>query len=182
MIGLIANIFLTLIRIMVLYVTDAPREAKAKLRICGLHFSEEMVLPSGPRRRLIDNAMPTLHLPNVNIAEDNASTNVTETGAIAALQASEDVGCNSMFEPDNCSEGQKVINVILNRPENVRQIRGKIRRYQKALYKKKSRIKKLKKQKAANTTWDNITAEMTGVQKTFFEMISQNFHHAPQVC
>lgn len=165
----------------VFYVTDAPWEAKAKLRICGLHFCEEMVVQSGQRRRLKDNAMPILHLLNADVA-DNASISFTGTGAIAALQSSQNVEANSLFEPGNCSEGQQ-FNIVLNRRESVRQLRNKIRRYQKALHKKRTTINKMKKRRAEGTTvWDNITAEMTGVQKTFMEMIVRNFHHAPQVC
>ncbi|XP_077256668.1 THAP domain-containing protein 2-like [Temnothorax americanus] len=46
-------------------VIDATKEAKDKLRICSLHFSESMIIPYGQKRRLKDTAMPTLYLYSV---------------------------------------------------------------------------------------------------------------------
>ncbi|EFN85232.1 hypothetical protein EAI_08263 [Harpegnathos saltator] len=48
----------------------APKEVLAKLRICTEHFSEEMVLPYGPIRRLNDNAVPSLKLNSCYVEQN----------------------------------------------------------------------------------------------------------------
>lgn len=68
-----------------MYVTDAPRELVNKLKICTLHFSEDMICTYSQRRVLKDSAIPVLYLPNDNeeprdpvINENIIETNVVD--------------------------------------------------------------------------------------------------------
>lgn len=145
-----------------------------------------MVMLCGQRRRLKDDAMPTLHVPNIAI--DNVNIGSADID-IAALQTSPNVACNSVLVPgiprEVSMESPQIIRISTNRTANVSQLRKKNRQYQKNLHKKRKTIIK-NRQKMKNimetNTWDTATAEMTGVKKTFIEIIIQNFHRAPQVC
>ncbi|XP_011859438.1 PREDICTED: uncharacterized protein LOC105556933 [Vollenhovia emeryi] len=165
---------------------DAPQETKAKLRICGLHFCDEMIVTYGQKRRLKTNAVPTLHLPCANIIADSDNTSFADVDTIAILPTSDDVGSTSNFEPQTSQqEVPQVINIKTVHTVDVCRLRKKVRRYQKTLYKKKRIIRKNQKKKRQAekiNTWETITAELPGIKKTFIEMIFQNFRHAPQVC
>ncbi|XP_071578828.1 uncharacterized protein [Temnothorax nylanderi] len=162
---------------------DAPQEVKAKLRICGLHFCEDMIVSYGQKRRLKDNAMPTLHLSHANIAVDSAVASTSSAAIDTALHTSHNVISESDFEPQTSREVQPVkINV---NTVHVRHLRQKVQRYRKMLYKRNLVIRKNREKKrhaGSINTWDSITTEISGIQKTFMEMIFQNFRHAPQVC
>jgi len=72
-------------------------------------------------------------------------------------------------------------NSIVSR--RITQLRAKVQRYRKLLYRRNKTICRYKKKDVRHCrTWENITANLSGVQKTFFEMMSRNFHHAPEVC
>lgn len=176
--------------------TDAPKEVLAKLRICTEHFSEDMVKPYGPSRRLKDNAMPTLHLFQVN--EGNSSNILDNLNIITpldisgSLETSESVQSNSDFLPqpsdiygEEHNYVQQVVNVEPVYMPNVHRLRDKLRRIQKQLYKKKRIIRKQRQQikkEAHKTKWENLTEDLSGMQKTFIEMITANFSSLPQVC
>ncbi|XP_025990326.2 uncharacterized protein LOC113003752 [Solenopsis invicta] len=173
---------------------NAPKDVTAKLRICALHFPEEMIKPYGQKRCLKDNAMPILFL-NSNIVADGANISFTDNGTIATLQPSDDVEGNSDFVPvastSTAEEVQltdkiKYMNITKDIvPRRITQLQAKVRRYRKLLSKRNKTISKYKEKEKdirRRRTWEDVNANLSGVQKTFFEMISRNFSHAPEVC
>jgi len=57
------------------FVTGAPRHKLNKLRVCGIHFPEDILIPFTPKRRLKENALPSLYLSlQLDIAQDSANT------------------------------------------------------------------------------------------------------------
>jgi len=68
-------------------------------------------------------------------------------------------------------------------PRRITQFKAKLQRYRKLLYRRNKTICRYKKKDLRYCrTWEDITANLSGVQKTFFEMMSRNFHHASEVC
>lgn len=149
----------------------------AKLRICFDHFSEESI-SYGVRRRLKDNAIPTLHLPHVELEVDNNMINNN------LAQISENVQSNSnvmlITKSQECSYIQEIeeerINIQTIYTPNVRRLREKLRRYQKLLNKKKRAMIKLKKKKHGNE-WKNHL-----ICRVFLNIIRRNYKSLPQVC
>lgn len=139
-----------------------------------------MIKPYGPKRCLVDNAMPTLHLPNVSVAADSISTSSAEIDTTAALESSENVRNDSNF----VSTEPRHINVTTVRTANVVKFNNKIRRYRVLLRNKKRVIQRMKQQVLPTTnenTWENITADLPSIQRIFLNMIRKNFKQAPQV-
>lgn len=155
----------------------------AKLRICFDHFSEESIISYGVRRRLKDNAIPTLHLPHVELEIDNNMINNN------LAQISENVQSNSnvmlITKSQECSYIQEIeeerINIQTIYTPNVRRLREKLRRYQKLLNKKKRAMIKLKKKKHENE-WEDIMEKSSHLQSTFLNIIRRNYKSLPQVC
>ncbi|XP_026829824.1 uncharacterized protein LOC113563032 [Ooceraea biroi] len=163
--------------------TDTSRETLAKLRICILHFSEDMIKPYGQKRYLRDHAIPMLHIPNT--AADGASTSSTEIGTVAVVESSENAGGNSNF-PTTCGTEHQI--TITTVPAvDVANLRRKIRRQKKLLYKRKNIInlhrqqKKKKKKTHRSDTWEEATTDLPQTQKLVLDMMYRNFHHASQV-
>lgn len=172
------------IKILYFVVTDITKEERAKLRICTLHFPDTMIMPYGQKRRLMHNAIPTLHLSKATIAEDCVSTASADIDTIAALESAENVEDNFNFAPAVC----KPVNVHTIVTADVMRLREKVKRYRKRLNKKRSaqQARKLRRQnhvcKKQQETWDNITANLPSIQRIFLDMIHSNFKRAPQVC
>lgn len=155
-----------------------------KLRICTEHFSEEMIITYTSRRCLKDCAIPTLHLPlelNSILAQDSASTTsgtIADT-EILNVQNNPDLEPVIVHQEDNLQQVKHVTSVRTNE----RYVQ-KLRRVQKLLYKKKIIIQeqrqKINKLRHGNT-WEKVTADLSGVQKIFFETMSKNLKSAPQV-
>lgn len=164
------------------YVTDAPNVEKAKLRICFLHFPDEMIKPYGQKRCLMDNAIPTLHLSNAIVADCTSSTGIN---TIAASESSEDIGDDSNFVPAEHVNVTTVPNIAISMA-NVRHFRNKIRLYRVLLHNQKHVIRRTRQHRVLHRkdeeTWDNITANFPSIQRTFLDMIHHNFQHAAQVC
>lgn len=176
-----------------------------KLRICTEHFPEEMITTYTSRRCLKDCAIPTLHLPlelNSILAQDSASIT---SGTIADVELDPILAQNSASIISGTIADTEILNVqnnpdlesvIVHQEDNLQQVKHvtsvrtneryiqKLRRVQKLLYKKKIIIQeqrqKINKLRRGNT-WEKVTADLSGVQKIFFETMSKNLKSAPQV-
>lgn len=123
----------------------------------------------------------TLHLLNTNIAEIDS---VTSVDIDTALHTSQNVTIKSNFVPKT---SRKLMTINTVGTVNIKHLSKKIQRYRKALYKRnlvirKNRMKKKREKSSAQSNiWNSLTVELSGIQRTIMEMISQNFRHAPQV-
>ncbi|RLU15753.1 hypothetical protein DMN91_011509 [Ooceraea biroi] len=141
-----------------------------------------MIKPYGQKRYLRDHAIPMLHIPNT--AADGASTSSTEIGTVAVVESSENAGGNSNF-PTTCGTEHQI--TITTVPAvDVANLRRKIRRQKKLLYKRKNIInlhrqqKKKKKKTHRSDTWEEATTDLPQTQKLVLDMMYRNFHHASQ--
>lgn len=174
-----------------------------KLRICTEHFPEEMIATYTSRRCLKDCAIPTLHLPqelDSILVQDSASIT---SGTIADIELNPILAQNSVGITPGTIADTDILNVqdnpesvIVHQEDNLQQVKHittvrtneryvqKLRRVQKLLYKKKIIIQeqrqKINKLRRGNT-WEKVTADLSGVQKIFFETLSKNLKSAPQV-
>lgn len=136
--------------------------------------------------------MPTLHLPSNVILVDGASTSSGDIGTITPLQIPEIVQNNSDFVPattEACTEERDCVQVL--NAETVytcdnRQLRNKLKRCQKLLYSRNRTIRSMQRRRITGrlrrgNKWENVTQELCGVQKTFFDMVARNFNRAPHV-
>jgi len=176
-----------------------------KLRICGIHFPEDMLIPYTPKRRLRENALPSLYLPlQVDIAQDSANTisnanidnseNVEWNPDLSILPVQED---NQLVQEETQhiqeknqstkeeNQPQPIIHTKSIYNSDIHHLRNKLRHVKKMLHKKKAVIKKqrgqLNKLRHENK-WEKITEDLPAVQRIFFEILSSNLHCAPQVC
>jgi len=89
-----------------LYVTDAPKEILEELRICTIHFPEDMIYKDTPRR-VLKNDVPTKYLVHAeainqsNIASTSKNNDFIscENATNSELIYEENVQCNSNFTP-----------------------------------------------------------------------------------
>ncbi|XP_025155833.1 uncharacterized protein LOC112588863 [Harpegnathos saltator] len=159
----------------------APKEITTltKLRICTKHFPENIVQPYGSRRRLTNNAVPTLHLLlNFEHVDINVNDNICEHVSVV-----ENVPNNSAFVPLPINIGEETARK--NEEEEIYVLRRNLRTQWKMLHNKNriiyhqhQRINKLRR----GNKWDDITKDMSNVQKTFFQMLTINLKCSPQVC
>ncbi|XP_011699456.1 PREDICTED: uncharacterized protein LOC105456831 [Wasmannia auropunctata] len=168
---------------------DASRQILNKLRICGLHFSEDMLIPYASQRCLKDCALPTLYLPlEIDVAQDTANTisNSTNIDNPEIIKRNPDFPMPTTppmpIQQDNVL---KIIHVKSVHTVDVHYLRSKLKHVKKILYKKKITIKnqreKINRLHRRNK-WEEITQELSITQKTFFDMLSTNLHCKPQVC
>ncbi|TGZ50608.1 hypothetical protein DBV15_11883 [Temnothorax longispinosus] len=163
------------------------QDLKAQVWLKAVGLNNMIDAPQeGQKRRLKDNAMPTLHFSHANIAVESAVDSTSSAAIDTALHTSHNVTSESDFEPQTSREREVQpvkINVNTIQTVNVRHLREKVQWYRKMLCKRNLVIRKNREKKRhaeSINTWDSITTEISGVQKTFMEMIFQNFPHAPQ--
>lgn len=78
-------------------VTDAPKERLDKLRICTLHFSDDLICDYTKRRILKEFAIPNVNLP-IEIHEEPCCNNNNPTEfAISNINAAIEIN----IEPNN---------------------------------------------------------------------------------
>lgn len=192
-------------------VTDAPKERLDKLRICTLHFSDDLICDYTKRRILKEIAVPNINIPNINILViNNPDNNVPEIHEQPCcsyeenpnVQIAKNVGCESNLIPifgevEEIQEEEKNYNTI----EETREIRGekrnysamsyqsimknKLRKMQKQLYKKRKYIhlqRKKMKELCNKNKWEDLMKDLTNTQRIFMEIILKNLHCAPEVC
>ncbi|XP_039305458.1 uncharacterized protein LOC120357831 [Solenopsis invicta] len=180
---------------------NASKKRLDKLRICTLHFSDDLICDYTKRRILKEFAIPNTNLSleineepcnNNNNLEEFAVSNTNATIEIDEpcnsnynVQITENVRCESNLMPiDEVAEEET------QRKEPTTQypkqlIKKNIRNMQKLLHKKKKYIhlqrKKIKQLRHKNK-WENLTADLSNTQRIFMEMIIKNLHCAPEVC
>ncbi|KAL0103745.1 hypothetical protein PUN28_017782 [Cardiocondyla obscurior] len=133
---------------------DLLSEKLAQLRICTEHFSEDMFLKDRARRCLKENAMPTLHIDLQN-----------------------DVQEDPMLVPTIPEE----INEVETSNIKLKVLKAEMRKCKKILHKKKLIIKKQRRKLRKKSTWNDVLKDVSGAQKTFFELISNHMKSAPRV-
>ncbi|KAL0120494.1 hypothetical protein PUN28_008318 [Cardiocondyla obscurior] len=145
----------------------------AQLRICTEHFSEDMFLKDRARRCLKENAIPTLHLDLQNDTNNIISTTAANIETCASKNVQED----SMLMPTIPEE----INVVETNNSKIKVLKAEISKCKKLLHKKKLIIKKQRCKLRKKSTWNDILKDVSGTQRTFFELVSNNMKSAPQV-
>lgn len=184
-------------------VTDAPKERLDKLRICTLHFSDDLICDYTKRRILKEFAIPNVNLPieiepccNNNptefaISHINATIeiNTEPNNSInenLTVQITENVRCESNLLPIH--EEVIVAEEIRRREPTTHPIqimKKNIRNMKKLLHKKKKYIhlqrKKIKELRHKNK-WEDLSDDLPKMQKIFMEMVFKNLHCAPEVC
>lgn len=193
------------------FVTDAPKQRLDKLRICTLHFSDDLICDYTKRRILKEIAVPNINIPNINIAVVNTpDINVPDIQQPCCsyeenpnVQIAKNVGCESNLIPifEEREEIQEE-EINCNTIEETREIRGekrnysaikssenimkkKLRRLQKQLYKKRKYIqlqRKKTKELCNENKWEDLMKDVTSTQRIFMEMILNNLHCKPEVC
>lgn len=169
-----------------LFVTGATKETLTKLRICTQHFSEDMIMSYASTRRLKDDALPTLHLPN-NVTDDNSvindydvsMENVEENSNVVQLRNEEEQQEQQQKEEEKQQEKQQRRNMkqeakIMHQRIKVKRLRNKL--YEQRIAHQKSTKKSLKK-----NAWEDLIHNSSGIKKNFLEMIAANFNSLPQV-
>lgn len=137
-----------------------------------------MILPYGPSRRLTHNAVPNLNLP-LNIVEQ---VEINDNCYDEHVNVVENVPDNSHFVPLPINMGEEDI-----QPErrDLRMVRRRLRTQRKMLHKKKRIIynqrQEINRLRRGNK-WEDLTKDMSTIQKTFIEMLTTNLKCAPQVC
>jgi len=144
------------------FVIGAPRQELNKLRICGIHFPEDMLIPYTPKRRLRENALPSLYLSlQLDIAQDSANTisnanidnseNVEWNPDLSILPVQED---NQLVQEETQhiqeknqstkeeNQPQPIIHTKSIYNSDIHHLRNKLRHVKKMLHKKKAVIKK----------------------------------------
>lgn len=186
-----------------LYVIGAPSKTLNKLRICTLHFTDDMICSYTQKRVLKDNAFPTINVPTYVsvIDQSKASTSTEPTHVVSA----ENISCESdllqcpreeeTVREEETTRAEEIIQEKENTEENVLQTRRatvrpatlskEIRNLKKLLHKKKKHIKmqgaRIRELRRDNK-WDEIIKDAGNIQKVFFDMIKNNLYCAPQVC
>ncbi|XP_077279142.1 uncharacterized protein LOC143906761 isoform X1 [Temnothorax americanus] len=182
---------------------DAPKQRLDKLRICTLHFSDDLICDYTKRRILKEIAVP-----NINIAAIDTDINVPEIHEQPCcnyeenpnVQIAKNVGCESNLIPilEETEEIQE--EEISNTIKETREIQGekrnysamksfenimkkKLRKTQKQLYKKRKYIqlqRKKMKELCNKNKWEDLMKDVTSTQKIFMEIILKNLHCKPE--
>ncbi|XP_071577584.1 uncharacterized protein [Temnothorax nylanderi] len=189
---------------------DAPKQRLDKLRICTLHFSDDLICDYTKRRILKEIAVPNINIPNINIAVINTpDINVPEIHKQPCcnyeenpnVQIAKNVGCESNLIPifEETEEIQEE-EINYNPIEETREIRGekrnysamksyknvmkkKLRKMQKQLYKKRKYIqlqRKKMKELCNKNKWEDLIKDLASTQRIFMEIILKNLHRAPE--
>ncbi|XP_077279144.1 uncharacterized protein LOC143906761 isoform X3 [Temnothorax americanus] len=183
---------------------DAPKQRLDKLRICTLHFSDDLICDYTKRRILKEIAVP-----NINIAAIDTDINVPEIHEQPCcnyeenpnVQIAKNVGCESNLIPilEETEEIQE--EEISNTIKETREIQGekrnysamksfenimkkKLRKTQKQLYKKRKYIqlqRKKMKELCNKNKWEDLMKDVTSTQKIFMEIILKNLHCKPEI-
>lgn len=127
-----------------------------KLRICTLHFSDDLICDYTKRRILKEIAVPNINIPNINISVINTpDINVPEIHEQPCcsykenpnVQIAKNVGCKSNLipifeEPEEIQE-----EISYNTIEETRETRGEKRNYSAMSYEniKKEKLTKMQK-------------------------------------
>lgn len=187
-------------------VTDAPKERLDKLRICTLHFSDDLICDYTKRRILKEFAIPNVNLPieiheepccndnnptefaisNINAAieintEPNNSTNKNLT-----VQITENVRCESNLLPiheevtvaEEIGRKEAITNPTQIMKKNIRNMKKLLHKKKKYIHLQRKKIKELRHK----NKWEDLTDDLPKMQKIFMEIVLKNLHCAPEVC
>lgn len=170
--------------VLYLFVTGASRQVLDNLKICSIHFPEDMLIPYASQRRLKECALPTLYLPlEIDIAQDNVNT-IFNNVNIDNLENEHNPDLSMPSIQEEISPENQVIHIKSVNTLRIHDIRNKLRRVKKMLSKKKKIIQKQREKinrLHRRNKWEEITKDLSAVQRIFFDMLSANLYCAPQV-
>ncbi|KAL0114842.1 hypothetical protein PUN28_011887 [Cardiocondyla obscurior] len=138
------------------------------LRICALHFSDDMIFIDRSRRCFKENAYPSMHISFQNSSTNNTNTTISTISTIAASSSSisfntpENVEANERFVPT--SEEIKIREIKKKHEECCKELR----KCKKTIYKKRKIIKKQQqKLKKKKNKWEDLTSRLPTFQKFY---------------
>lgn len=124
------------------FVIGASNETLAKLRICTVHFSEEMIIPFGKVRRLKNDALPTVHI-SLCVSGNTCRTDPRDIITSDVLENPDLVPILTEEHREECGEPntvQPIVHVSSDSRKDVSHLRIKVRQIRKMLYSKNRTI------------------------------------------